>query len=456
MAPEVRWTRSGTTALAYQVVGQGPRDIVIMYSGVSHLEVFWELPENVDNIKRLATLGRVILYDKRGVGLSDRTPGPATSMDDYIGDVVAVLDAVESSRAVLFAWLHEGVIALGVAARHPHRVEAVVAGELLATFLSHTGHPWGWDPGWWAQMAPLIEANWGDGVLLRMMTEGTDLPVDARIIAWSKRLERMSASPSSAARILGSTLQLDARRYLPDVHAPVLLLHDAHNAIIPEEGMRWLASQLEHGQLRVVEDDLMIRYMPGDRMFDEVEHFLTGQRSGGGRDRQLAVIMVSDISDSTQQLATEGGDSWRHRLDSHFRSVREFLHHHQGHEVDTAGDGFLATFSLASRAIACAEEMLLRAREDGLHLHIGLHAGEVTVREGRVTGMAVPVAARVAAVATADQLLITDTVVSLLVGVTGAPKVEAAGEHELKGVPGIWRLHRVLVPATAPPNDAAP
>jgi pimeloyl-ACP methyl ester carboxylesterase len=211
MTPEVRWTRSGDVAVAYQVVGAGPRDILIMYSGISHLEVFWDLPENVDNVTRLSSLGRVILYDKRGVGLSDRTFDPDTSLEEYTDDAIAVLDAIGSSQAVLFAWLHEGVTALAVAARYPDRVEAVVAGEMLATFLSQNGHPWGWDPGWWKQTAPIIEANWGDAVLLRLLTQGADSPFDARVIAWWKRLERLSVSPSSAARILGSTLTVDAR-----------------------------------------------------------------------------------------------------------------------------------------------------------------------------------------------------------------------------------------------------
>ena len=444
MPPEVRWTRAGGISLAYQVVGAGSRDILIMYSGISHLEVFWDLPENVENVNRLATLGRVILYDKRGVGLSDRTSDPVTSLDDYVEDAVAVLDAVNSTRAVLFTWLYEGVTALALAARHPERVEAIVAGELLATFLPQEGHPWGWDPGWWQRMVPVIEAHWGDAILLKILTEGSDTPVDARVVAWWKRLERLSASPSAAGRILGSTLQVDARPYLEDVRAPVLLLHDAHNAIVPEEGMRWLAEHLAQAEFRVVADDRMISNMPGDRVFDEMEDFLTGQRSGGGRDRQLSVLLVSDIAGSTQQLAADGGDAWVHRLDSHRRSVREALKHHQGQEVDTAGDGFLARFSLASRAVACASEMITGALDEGIHLRIGLHAGEVTIRTTGVTGMAVHITARISALAQADEILLSDTVATMLVGVTGAPQLEAVGERELKGVPGTWRIHRIL------------
>ena len=443
MVPEVRWVRSGDVSLAYQVVGEGPRDFVVLFQGVSHLEVFWDLPENVDNIYRLASMGRVILYDKRGVGLSDRISGVETSLDTYADDVVAVLDAVSSPRAVLFAWLHEGVTALAVAARHQDRVEAVVAGELLATFMPRAGHPWGWDPGWWQQMAPLIEANWGDAVLLK--SAGGSLAADARLVAWWKRLERLSASPSAAARILGTTLQFDGRPYLKHVQAPVLLLHDADNDMVPEEGMRWLAGHLAHAELRVVKDDRMIKYMPGDRMLDEVEDFLTGHRSGGGRDRQLCAVLVSDIAGSTAQLAADGSDMWRRRLESHRSSMRAALHHHQGREIDTAGDGFLATFSLGSRAVACAVEMLAGAQGEGIHLRIGVHAGEVTVHENVVTGMAVHVAARVAALAQPDQVLITDTVATTLVGVTGAPVLEAAGDHQLKGVPGSWRLHRIVL-----------
>jgi class 3 adenylate cyclase len=277
------------------------------------------------------------------------------------------------------------------------------------------------------------------------MAQNAGVVADARLVAWWRRLERLSASPSAAARLLGATLQADARPYLEDVRAPVLLLHDAGNTLVPEDGMRWLADRLPDARFRVVEDDRMLAYMPGDRMLDEVEDFLTGARSGGGRDRRLCAVLVSDIAGSTEQLAAEGGDVWRRRLESHRRSVRRALDHHSGHEVDTAGDGFLATFPLPSRAVACAAEMLRGAVDDGIHLRIGLHVGEVTVRGTAVTGMAVHVAARVAAQAEPDSVLATEAVPELLVGVTGTPSFEPVGERRLKGVPGSWRLHRALL-----------
>jgi len=456
MVPEVRWATSGDVALAYQVVGQGPRDIVVLVSGVSHLEVFWDLPEHVETVRRLATLGRVILYDKRGVGLSDRPSGPAPSLQTSADDVVAVLDAAGSTRAVLFAWLHEGATALTVAARHPDRVEAVVAGELLATFTPRVGHPWGWDPAWWQQMVPVIEAGWGEGVLLRVMAESAGVVPDPRLAAWWRRLERLSASPSAAARLLAATVKVDASPYLADVRAPVLLLHDEGNTLVPEEGMRWLVDHLSDARLRVVSDDRMIAYMPGDRMLDEVEDFLTGRRSGGGRDHQLCALMVSDIVGSSEQLAADGGDAWRRRLDSHRRSFRDALRRNQGAEIDTAGDGLLATFGLPSRALACATEMMTGASDDGVHLRIGVHAGEITVRDGGVSGLAVHVAARVCADASPDTVLVTDTVVALLAGVTGTPAFDEGVDRRLKGVPGTWRLHRVLPEEQVRPSPAPP
>ena len=261
-------------------------------------------------------------------------------------------------------------------------------------------------------------------------------------MGWWKRLERLSASPAAAARLLGATLATDARPYLDDVRAPVLLLHDAGNALIPEEGMRFLADRLPDARFRVVHDDRMLAYMPGDRMLDEVEDFLTGARTGGGRDRQLCALLVSDIAGSTEQLAADGGDAWRRRLDAHRRSVREALRRNQGTEIDTAGDGFFARFALPSRAVACAAEMLAGARDDGIHLRIGVHAGEVTVRGETVTGLAVHVTARVCASAGSDTLVVTDTVAALLAGVTGTPTFDEAEEHRLKGVPGTWRLRR--------------
>ena len=447
MVPEVRWAKSGDVALAYQMVGDGPRDIVVLISGVSHLEVFWDLPENVENVRRLASLGRVILFDKRGMGLSDRPSGPAPSLETAADDVVAVLDAAGSTRAVLFAWLHAGATALTVAARNPDRIEAVVAGELLATFTPRVGHPWGWDPAWWQQMVPVIEAGWGEGVLYRLMAESAGVVVDDRLGGWWRRLERLSASPSAAARLLAATLQADASPYLDDVRAPVLLLHDAGNTLVPVEGMRWLADRLPDARLRVVTDDRMIAYMPGDRMLDEVEDFLTGRRSGGGRDRRLCALMISDIVGSTEQLTADGGDAWRRRLDSHRRSFRDALARNKGEEIDTAGDGLLATFALPSRALACAAEMMTGARDDGVHLRIGIHAGEITMRDGGVSGLAVHITARVCAEAPADTVLATATVVGLLAGVTGAPAFDEGTDRRLRGVPGTWRLHRALIGA---------
>jgi class 3 adenylate cyclase len=444
MVPEVHWAPSQGAALAYQVVGSGDRDIVVMFSGISHLEVFWDLPENVDNINRLTALGRVILFDKRGVGLSDRPAGPASSLETYAADVVAVLDAADSTRAVLFSWLFEGTVALAVAARHPDRVEAVVAGELLATFIASSDHPWGLPPSWHDAL-PMIEAHWGEAVLLQSLAGQRGVAPDARLLAWSKRMERLAVSPSGAASLLGYWLEMDARPYLPDVRAPVLLLHDVGEQSVPEEGIRWLADHLPDARLRVVDDDRVLSFIPGNRMFDEVEEFLTGHRSGGGRDRRLCAVLVSDIAGSTEQLAAEGGDAWRRRLASHRRSVRDALVRHQGTEIDTAGDGFLITFPLPSRALACAQQMLASSQEDGVHLRVGVHAGEITVRDSGVTGLAVHIAARVAALAGVDQVLVTDTVALALVGVTGAPRFEDAGEARLKGVPDTWRLRRALL-----------
>jgi class 3 adenylate cyclase len=442
VVPEVRWAQAGDVALAYQLVGHGERDVVVLWAGATHLEVFWDLPENVDFVNRLADLGRIILYDKRGVGMSDRPTLRDASLDTYAEDLVAVLDAVGSSRAVLFSWLNEGATALAVAARHPDRIEAVVAGELLATFTPRPGHPWGYDPAVVEQLASLVEqGGWGEATYMTTLAPG----LDARVLTWFKRLERLAASPSAAASMIRQMLRVDARPYLDGVRAPVLLLHDRRHHQVPEEGIRWLADQLPDARVRVVEDQRAPGIMPGERVLDEVEEFLTGERSSGGRGRELSVVLVVDVAGSTQTLADQGGDAWRHRLVSYRAVVRRSLSRLLGREIDTAGDGFLATFALPSKAIACAGEVLAATTAEGMHLRIGIHAGEVTVLDSGVTGMAVHVAARVCATAQPDQVLVTDTVALSLVGVTGAPVMEPIGRHELKGVPGRWLLRRALV-----------
>jgi class 3 adenylate cyclase len=360
------------------------------------------------------------------------------SLDTFADDVIAVLDAAGAARAVLFAWVTEGATALAVAARHPGRVEAVIAGELLATFKPQPGHPWGYDPAVVEELASVVEQGaWGQAVYLQVLTPG----LETRVVEWFKRLERLGASPAAAASMIRDMLRIDARPYLPAVSAPVLLLHDRRHHQVPEEGVRWLSDRLSDARVRVVEDPRAPGIMPGERVLDEVEEFLTGRRSGG-RGRQLCVVLVSDVAGSTQALAEAGEDAWRHRLQSYRRVVRTSLRRHEGREVDTAGDGFLATFALPSKAVACAQDILAGTRNEGIYLRIGLHAGEVTVLDGGVTGMAVHVAARVCAQAPVDQVVTTDAVASLLIGVTGTPEMEPIGQYELKGVPGSWLLRR--------------
>jgi len=242
MMPKTNFARVGDAYLAYQVFGGGSRDIVVTLAWVSHIEFMWEMPEYAGFFERLAGLGRVILFDKRGVGMSDRS-AERVPLEQRADDLLAVMDAAGSERAVLVGWLDAGTAALVAAARQPDRVLSIIAGEVLATSTPQEGHPWGYDAAVIEHLATTLEdGGWGEGTLLHVAAPA--LAEDARVVTWFQRWERMSATPSMAGWLLRALLEIDVRRYLPSVRAPALLIHDLHNSLVDVDGMRWLAGQL--------------------------------------------------------------------------------------------------------------------------------------------------------------------------------------------------------------------
>ncbi|MEE6296393.1 adenylate/guanylate cyclase domain-containing protein [Georgenia wangjunii] len=436
-APETRFARSGDVDIAYQVVGEGERDIVVGIGWVSHLELLWELPETVHFLRRLQSLGRLVLHDARGTGLSDRPARPA-ALDDLVDDLVAVLDAVGSTRAVLVGWLDKAAGALALAARHPARVEALVLGEAMATTVPRAGHPEGLDPAVVEDLAAAVEQGaWGTGALLPGIAPS--VADDPRIAAWWRRWERMSATPNMAAGVLRTLLDLDVRALLPAVTAPTLVLHRSGNTLVPGAAVRRLVRDLPDGRLvELPGADLAAFFGDTDALLDEVEEFLTGTRTGADSDRAVLTMLVTDVVGSTSRAAELGDHRWSELLDFHHREVRGALARHGGTEVDTAGDGFLAVFALPSRALACAREARDRLAAGGLTIRAGLHTAEV-VRSGTgVRGLGVHVAARVAAGAGPGEIRASGTVADLVVG-TRATFAEL-GDADLAGVPGRWRL----------------
>lgn len=311
---QTRYARSGSVDIAFQTVGSGTRDILVGIGWVSHLELLWELPEAVHFLERLAGLGRLILYDARGTGMSDRPTG-APSLDDLVPDLLAVLDAAGSRRAVVVGWVDKAPVALSLAARHPERVEALVLGEALASLRPRPGHPAGLEPAVLEELADSVEHGaWGSGRMLTWVAPRASQ--EPRVMAWWRRWERMSATPNTAAGLLRLLLDVDVRGILDDVHVAVLLLHRAGSQFVPAEGVRWLADALPNGRyVEVPGNELAAFFGDTDALMDEVEEFVAGTRTGADGDRAVFTMLVTDVVGSTARAAALGDRRWRELLD---------------------------------------------------------------------------------------------------------------------------------------------
>lgn len=432
-----RYARSGTVDIAYQTVGEGPRDVVVAIGWVSHLELLWELPETVHFLERLAGLGRLVLYDARGTGMSDRPTEPP-SLHDVVPDVLAVLDAVGSERAVFVGWLDKAAVGLALAALHPERVEALVLGEALASSLPREDQPEGLDPAMLQQVVDAVEHGaWGSGRMLRWVAPAAS--EDPRVLAWWQRWERMSATPNTAAGLLRLLLEVDVRPLLPQVRVPVLVLHRAQAHLVPSSAVRRLAQALPDGRyVEVPGAELAAFFGDTDALMDEVEEFVAGTRTGADDDRAVLTMLLTDVVGSTARAAELGDRRWRELLEWHHQEVRRLLARHGGVEIDTAGDGFLATFELPSRALTCAVALSEHLGRHGIAIRAGLHTGEVVRVGPAVRGLAVHVAARVSALAGAGEVMATGTVRDLVLG--SGPPLREVGERTFAGVPGTWTV----------------
>lgn len=441
LVPEVKFTRSGSVDLAYQVFGDGPLDILVMIGWVSHLEVLWELPGCRRFLERYAGMGRVAVFDKRGTGLSDR-PSIEASTEEMVPDVLAVMDAVGMERAALVGWSDAAAIAMTVAAMQPQRVSALVLGEVLATSTPDDDHPWGPDPEAFKTVAEVIENGmWGQAILLPLIAPS--VTEDERIVSWFRKLERMSATPSMAAHLLRRMMEIDLRPLLSSVTAPALLVHRKDAPFIPAEGMRWLADHLPNGQYVEVAGDETPGYLGDvDGLMDEVEEFLVGTRVGAALDRRVATVLFSDVVGSTEHAASVGDRAWSGLLDTHRTEARNLLARYGGREMNTAGDGFLIVFDGPTPAIQCALALCETSRNAGLEVRVGLHSGEVVFEADDVSGMAVNIGARVAGFAPAGQVVVSQTVRDMVIG--SRFDFVPLGRRVLKGVPGEWEIFQVL------------
>ena len=408
---ETQFARSEGADIAYQVIGDGERDLVLTFGWVSHLEVMWELPELASFLDSLARLGRLIVFDKRGTGLSDRISGMAT-LEERAADIGAVMDAAKSDEATLIGWADGAAIAAMFASLHPTRVTGLVLSNM--TFSSHEDSVVA-DPATMEAARQAVEENWGQALSLPAVA-----PLhagDPRIQTWWRRWERLSATPSAAARFLEWGAAIDLRHVLQAVQAPTLFLERSEGQLIDLDSVRLAAKMVPHSRyVEVPGADLLLFFGDTDPVLGEIEEFLTGNRSLVDPDRALATVLFTDIVGSTETVQRTGDRQWRYALESHHQEVRRSLTHFGGVEVDTAGDGFLVTFDGPARAIRCACSIRDAVSNLGIQIRAGLHTGEVEHRDRSIAGMAVHIGARVSALAQASEVLVTDTVKALVIG----------------------------------------
>jgi pimeloyl-ACP methyl ester carboxylesterase len=436
--PETRYARSGDVNIAYQVVGDGPLDLVLVPGFISHLEIDWELPSYAYFLRRLAAFSRLILFDKRGTGLSDR-PGGLPDLETRMDDVRAVMDAVASRRAALFGYSEGGPMCCLFAATYPERTTALA---LYGTYAKRQDpdddYPWAATGEERQRYANEVEGEWGSESDFSRYTSSQD----ESLILWWQRRARASASPGAARSLLLMNSEIDVRNVLPSIRVPTLVLHRRGDRDASLDEGRYVAQKIPGASLVELEGDDHLPWVDADPIVDEVEEFLTGVRRGPEADRVLATVLFTDIVRSSERAAELGDRRWRALLEQHHFEVRKQLERWHGREVDTAGDGFLATFDGPARAIRCASAVRDAIHRLGLDIRAGLHTGECELVGNKVAGIAVHTGARVAGHAGAGEVLVSQTVKDLVAG--SGIEFEERGEHELKGVPGTWRLYAVV------------
>ena len=436
---DVAYARSGDVHIAYTVLGDGPIDLVYTNGIWSNLEALWEEPRWVRYAERLASFSRLIVFDMRGVGLSDRG-GEPPFLELMVEDAGAVMDAASSETAALFGASRAGVMAMLFAATHPERVRALVLYDTWAKNLRSDDHPYG---------ATTAE---DDEFVNRFVDEmGTaqnlDLQApsglgDERFVRWWARFERLITSPAGFRELADVRRNSDVRAVLPLIQAPTLVLHRAGDRIVPVDQGRYLGQAIPNARFVELPGNDHIPFVgDADAIVDEVQEFLTGARPIPDTERVLATVLFTDIVGSTERAAALGDRSWRELLQQHHALVRSELERFRGVEIDTAGDGFMASFDGPARAIRCACAIQDAVSQLRLEIRAGVHTGECERIGDKLSGIAVHIAARVAGTAGPGQVLVSQTVRDLVAG--SGIEFEDRGEHELKGVSETWRLFAV-------------
>jgi class 3 adenylate cyclase len=428
--PATLYARSGDARIAYQVLGDGPLDLVSVGGPASHVDMQWEDPSTVRAYERLASFSRLIRFDRRGTGLSDPLAGPP-NLDQQMDDLDAVLDAVGARQIALYGAVEAGLCAM-YAATHADRVSALVlanvsvAGGLVLSDERREA------------LLELIEDHWGEGAFVSLFAPSR--ADDERFVEWWKRFERACMSPSTARQVVDLNAQVDLSGVLPAIRVPTLVLQLRDSPLVPVQGGRETAALIPGARL-IEADGTDCYYWPGpdDPEMDLIEEFLTGRRPRREPERMLATVMFTDIVGSTDRAASLGDRAWRVVLEEHNALVRSRLAQFRGREVKNLGDGFVATFDGPTRAVRCAQEIVGCVDDLGLSIRCGLHTGECELLGDDISGIAVHIGERVCELAGDREVLVSSTVKDLVVGST--LDFEDRGTRQLRGVPGEWRIY---------------
>ncbi len=440
--PETQYADSDGLSIAYQVMGDGPIDIIMAPGLFSHVELYHEFPEYTEYLRKLSNFARIITFDKRGQGLSDRMEGTPT-LEERTDDLRAVMKAVGSERAAIFGISEGGSMALLFAASHPEMVTHVITFGAYAKSCSAPDYP---------HMPPLEQRrekvaawieNWGKGDPLPILLPRlADSDAARRLFG---RIERASSTPNAMRRYFDMNLAIDVRDILPAVRVPTLVMHHEGDRQVPLSAAQHLAAAVPGARF--------VNCGPGghypwsgdiDRDVAEIRGFLTGTKAGTrSEDRVLATILFTDIVESTRTMSDLGDAAWRALLDRHDAVATDLIELHRGRLVKSTGDGLLATFDAPGRAVQCACAFAAKAVNLGIQIRAGLHTGEIEIRDDDIGGAAVHAAARIEQAAPPGAVLVSRTVVDLMVG-NDAVQFEELGSHQLRGLPGEWTLLRVV------------
>ncbi len=433
----VRYAVNDDVHIAYQVLGDGPIDLVYTPGIWSNLEVMWEWPAWANYLDRLASFSRLVLFDMRGIGLSDRGAA-APILESQADDLRAVMDAAGSDSAAVFGGARGAAMTMLFAASYPERVRALVLYAPVAKTVRSPDWPYGKTEEQQRNFYERFVAEMGTGENLDLQGPSHD----ERFKEWWARFERLVATPGAYRELARIFTDLDVRSVLPLIRAPTLVLHRTGDRVAMIEQSRAVADRIPGARFVELSGSDHIPFLgEWEPITDEIEEFLTGARRAAVPDRALATVLFTDIAGSTAKLAELGDHRWRDLVERHHAVVRRELGRFSGREVDTAGDGFFATFDGPARAIRCSQAILDAVRSLGLEVRAGVHTGECEVIDGKVGGLAVVIGSRIGALAGASQVLVSQTVKDLVAG--SGLRFQDAGEHELRGVPDRWRLYQV-------------